>query len=117
MDDVLMNAELEMQTAEKIKNKRLLNIRAGRANPTMLDGIMVEYYGAPTPLKQLATISIPEARQLCIKPFDKSCLGSVEKGIYEANIGITPTNNGEVIILKVPELTEEKKFTFFLAFQ
>lgn len=112
MDDVLMNAELEMQTAIENMEKRFLNIRAGRANPAMLDGVMVNYYGSLTPLKQLATISIPEARQLCIKPFDKSCLGSIEKGIYEANIGITPNNNGEIIILNIPALTEETRRTY-----
>ena len=109
MDDILMNAELEMTTAIENMEKRFLNIRAGRANPAMLDGVMVNYYGVPTPLKQLATISIPEARQLCIKPFDRSCLGDIEKGIYEANIGITPNNNGEIIILNIPALTEETR--------
>ena len=67
------------------------------------------YYGVDTPLKQLATISIPEARQLMIKPFDRSTLGAIEKGIYEANIGLTPNNNGEVIILNIPALTEETR--------
>jgi ribosome recycling factor len=109
MDDILMNAELEMTTAIENMEKRFLNIRAGRANPAMLDGVMVNYYGSPTPLKQLATISIPEARQLCIKPFDRSCLGDIEKGIYEANIGLTPNNNGEIIILNIPALTEETR--------
>ena len=104
-----MNAELEMTTAIENMEKRFLNIRAGRANPAMLDGVMVNYYGVPTPIKQLATISIPEARQLCIKPFDRSCLGDIEKGIYEANIGITPNNNGEIIILNIPALTEETR--------
>ena len=78
----------------------------------MLDGVMVNYYGSDTPLKQLATISIPEARQLCIKPFDKSSIGSIEKAIYEANIGITPNNNGEMIILNIPALTEETRRTY-----
>ncbi len=109
MDDILMNAELEMTTAIENMEKRFLNIRAGRANPAMLDGVMVNYYGSPTPLKQLATMSIPEARQLCIKPFDRSCLGDIEKGIYEANIGLTPNNNGEIIILNIPALTEETR--------
>ena len=80
--------------------------RAGRANPSILDGVMVNYYGADTPLKQLATISIPEARQIMIKPFDRSCLSLIEKGIYEANNGLTPNNNGEIIILNIPALTE-----------
>ena len=109
MDDILMNAELEMQEAIENLKKRLTNIRAGRANPTMLDGVMVEYYGVPTPLKQLATISIPEARQLSIKPFDKSSIQAIEKAIYEANLGIAPNNNGETVILNIPALTEETR--------
>ena len=109
MEDILMNTEMEMDTAIENLEKRFLNIRAGRANPAMLDGIMVSYYGADTPLKQLATISVPEARQLCIKPFDKSCLSAIEKGIYESNIGLTPNNNGEIVILNIPALTEETR--------
>lgn len=109
MDDILMNAEMSMETAIESLEKRFTNIRAGRANPATLDGVMVSYYGVDTPLKQLANISIPEARQLCIKPFDKSCLNSIEKGIYEANIGLTPNNNGEVIILNIPVLTEDTR--------
>lgn len=109
MDDILMNAEVEMQSAIESMEKRFTNIRAGRANPAMLDSVMVSYYGVDTPLKQLATISIPEARQLCIKPFDRSCISAIEKGIYEANIGLTPNNNGEVIILNIPALTEETR--------
>lgn len=109
MDDILMNVELEMQEAIETLKKRLTNIRAGRANPAMLDGVMVEYYGVPTPLKQLATISIPEARQLCIKPFDKSSIQAIEKSIYEANLGIAPNNNGETVILNIPALTEETR--------
>ena len=109
MDDILMNAELEMQTAIENMGKRFLNIRAGRANPAMLDSVMVNYYGTDTPLKQLATISIPEARQLMIKPYDKSCISAIEKGIYEANIGLTPNNNGETVILNIPALTEETR--------
>lgn len=112
MDDILMNTELEMQNAIENMEKRFLNIRAGRANPSMLDGVMVNYYGSATPLKQLATISIPEARQLMIKPFDRSCMSAIEKGIYEANIGLTPNNNGEVIILNIPALTEETRRSY-----
>lgn len=109
MDDILMETELNMQSAIENMEKRLLNIRAGRANPAILDSVMVNYYGALTPLKQLATISIPEARQLMIKPFDKGSLSTIEKGIYEANIGLTPNNNGEVIILNIPALTEDTR--------
>jgi ribosome recycling factor len=89
--------------------KRLINIRAGRANPAILDGVTVSYYGVDTPLIQLATISIPEARQLMIKPFDRSTISQIEKAIYEANIGLTPNNNGETIILNIPALTEETR--------
>lgn len=109
MEDILMQAEMDMETAIGNMEKRFLNIRAGRANPAMLDGVMVSYYGVDTPLKQLSTISIPEARQLCIKPFDKSSIGAIEKAIYEANIGIAPNNNGETIILNIPALTEETR--------
>ena len=109
MEEILMNAEMEMETAIENMEKRFLNIRAGRANPAMLDAVMVNYYGSDTPLKQLATISVPEARQLCIKPFDRSCIGAIEKGIHEANIGLTPNNNGEMIILNIPALTEETR--------
>ncbi len=98
-----------MSSAIENMEKRLTNIRAGRANPAMLDGVSVSYYGVDTPLKQLANISIPEARQLMIKPFDKSCLSAIEKAIFEANIGLTPNNNGEVIILNIPALTEDTR--------
>ena len=84
-------------------------IRAGRANPNVLDPVMVSYYGVDTPLKQLATISVPEARQLLIKPFDRSCLHAIEKGIFEANIGLTPNNDGESIRIVIPPLTEERR--------
>lgn len=109
MDDILFNTEMEMEKAIENMEKRFTLVRAGRANPSILDGVMVSYYGAATPLKQLANISIPEARQLMIKPFDKSCLAAIEKGIYEANIGLTPNNNGEVIILNIPALTEDTR--------
>lgn len=109
MDDILMETEMKMTSTIENMEKRFINIRAGRANPAILDKVMVSYYGSDTPLKQLATISIPEARQLMIKPFDRSCLGAIEKGIYEADIGLTPNNNGEVIILNIPALTEETR--------
>lgn len=109
MDDILMETEMKMEASVESMEKRLINIRAGRANPAILDGVMVSYYGVDTPLKQLATISIPEARQLMIKPFDRTTLGAIEKGIYEANVGLTPNNNGEVIILNIPILTEDTR--------
>ena len=101
--------ELKMMKAIETMDSRLLNIRAGRANPAMLNGIQAEYYGTPTPIQSLANITVPEARQLFIKPFDKSALKDIERAINEANLGITPTNNGEMIILTIPELNEERR--------
>ncbi len=109
MDNILLEVEEKMKKSIENLEKRFTNIRAGRANPAVLDGIMVSYYGTDTPLKQLANISVPEARQLWIKPFDKSILGPIEKAIFEANIGLTPNNNGEVIILNIPALTEDTR--------
>lgn len=108
-DEILLECETRMDEAISNMEKRFLNVRAGRANPSMLDGIQVEYYGVPTPLKQLANISVPEARQLSIKPFDRGILGDIEKAIFEANLGITPNNNGEVIFLVIPALTEDRR--------
>ena len=103
------DVELKMMKAVETMDSRLLNIRAGRANPAMLNGIQAEYYGVPTPIQSLANITVPEARQLFIKPFDKSALKEIERAINEANLGITPTNNGEMIILTIPELNEERR--------
>lgn len=112
MDDVLLNVEEKMEKALDAMKNRFTNVRAGRANPRILDSVMVKYYGIDTPLIQLATISIPEARELIIKPFDKSSIPDIEKGIYDANIGLTPNNNGEVVMLVMPELTEERRKEF-----
>ena len=109
METILLNAEEKMENTISSLETRFTNVRAGRANPNMLDGVSVEYYGTPTPLKQLANISIPEARQLMIKPFDKGILGGIEKAIFEANLGITPNNNGECIFLVIPPLTEDRR--------
>ena len=109
IDEILLEAEDKMQKAINVMENRFLNVRAGRANPRILDKIEVEYYGVSTPLIQLATISVPEARKLVIKPFDRSSIGSIEKAIFEANIGLTPNNNGETITLIIPELTEERR--------
>ena len=104
-----MSTEEKMQKAIVALENKLLNIRAGRANPSMLNGINVMYYDVPTPIQSLANITVPEARQLMVKPFDRSTLKEIERAINEANIGITPINNGEIIILTVPELTEDKR--------
>ena len=101
--------EERMKKAVSVLEEQLGTIRAGRANPKILDKVLVEYYGVPTPLIQLATVSVPEARMLVIKPFDKSCISDIEKGIYEANVGLTPNNNGETVTLVIPELTEERR--------
>lgn len=107
--DILNETETRMKKAIENMEARFLNVRAGRANPSMLSGIMVEYYGALTPLQSLANVTVPEARQLFIKPFDRNILKEIERAINEANLGITPTNNGEMIILTIPELTEDKR--------
>ena len=104
-----MDTEKRMQKVLENLDERLLTIRAGRANPGMLNGIMVLYYGTPTPIQSLANITVPEARQLFIKPFDRGVLKDIERAINEVNIGITPVNNGEMIILTIPELTEDRR--------
>ena len=107
--DILEETELRMMKAIENMEGRFNNVRAGRANPSMVSGVMVDYYGSPTPIQSLANITVPEARQLFIKTFDRSCIKDIERAINEANLGITPTNNGEMVILTVPELTEEKR--------
>ena len=102
-------AETKMQSTIEALQGKLMNIRAGRANPSMLNGIMVSYYGTPTTIQSLANVTVPEAKQLFIKPFDRSTLKDIEKALNEANLGIAPTNNGEMIILTIPDLTEERR--------
>ena len=110
-----MNSEFISDIENKMKGtlanleKRFTTVRAGRANPSSLDGVMVDYYGSMTPLKSLATISVPEATQLLIKPFDKGCLGNIEKAIIAANLGFNPSNDGETIRIVIPALTEERR--------
>ena len=108
-EEILLECETRMEETISALDKKFINVRAGRANPNILDGIKVDYYGIETPIKQLSNISIPEARQLAIKPFDKSILGDIEKAIFEANIGLTPNNNGESIFLVIPSLTEDRR--------
>lgn len=109
MDEVLKKTEDRMKMSIEALENKFTNVRAGRANPSMLDGVSVNYYGADTPLRNLATISVPEARQLSIKPFDRSSLGAIEKAIFEANLGLTPNNNGESIFIVIPPLTEDRR--------
>lgn len=110
MNDMVINEVKEkMEKALASYDNRLKTVRAGRANPSSLDGVVVSYYGVMTPLKQLATISVPEATQLLIKPFDKGCLKDIEKAIFESNLGYTPNNDGESIRIVIPALTEERR--------
>lgn len=109
MNEIIELTKLNMDKALESLDKRFNTVRAGRANPSSLDGIYVDYYGSQTPLKQLATISVPEARQLLIKPFDRGCLGAIEKAIFESNLGYTPNNDGETIRIIIPMLTEERR--------
>ncbi len=110
-----MNSEFINEVENKMKGalsnleKRFTTVRAGRANPSSLDGVSVDYYGSMTPLKSLATISIPEATQLLIKPFDRGCLNDIEKAIIAANLGYNPSNDGETIRIVIPALTEERR--------
>lgn len=109
MDEIILEANEKMEKTIENLLERFKTIRAGRANPAILDGVKVEYYGTPTPLNQLATVSVPEARRLQIKPFDKSCLANIEKAIFEADLGLTPNNTGELIFIAIPELTEDRR--------
>ncbi|EXJ24139.1 Ribosome recycling factor [Alkalibacterium sp. AK22] len=108
-DAVMKDTQERMKKAEQAYVRELGGIRAGRANPSLLNRISIDYYGAPTPLNQLAQISVPEARVLLITPYDKSALGDIEKAINQSDIGIPPANDGNVIRLVVPALTEERR--------
>ena len=111
MDSDLSKLDVTEKMERTVSNleKRFVTVRAGRANPASLDGVQAENYGVLTPLKQLATISVPEARQLLIKPFDKHSLGAIEKAILASNLGYNPSNDGETIRIVIPELTEERR--------
>ena len=108
-DEILLEVEDKCEKAVLNLQERFKTVRTGRANPSSLDKVMVSYYGVPTPLRQLSNITVPEARQLLIKPFDKSCLANIEKGIYEADLGYTPNNDGETIRIVIPDLTEDRR--------
>tara|TARA_A100001011_G_C14223091_1_gene805321 strand:- start:88 stop:642 length:555 start_codon:yes stop_codon:yes gene_type:complete len=102
-------AKESMDLSLKHLEKELLNIRAGKANPIMLNSVMVEYYGTPTPLSQVANVNTPDGRTLSIQPWEKSLLPEIEKGILLANLGFNPMNNGESLIINIPPLTEERR--------
>lgn len=106
---VIKDAQEKMKQAIQSFNKNLATVRAGRANPALLNGVFVDYYGASTPLNQLATISVPEARLLLITPFDKSSIGEIEKAIQKADLGLAPSSDGNVVRIAIPALTEERR--------
>jgi ribosome recycling factor len=109
IDDLLEDARDRMtKSVDSIKHE-FGSVRTGRASPALLDRITVDYYGAATPLKQLATVSAPEARLLTIQPYDKTSIKAIERAIQESDVGLTPNNDGNVIRLNVPELTEERR--------
>ena len=106
---VMSNATEKMENAIGGLTRNLASIRAGRANASLLDRITVDYYGVPTPINQMAGITVPEARLLTIQPYDKTILGEIEKAILKSDIGITPSNDGSIIRLAVPALTEDRR--------
>lgn len=111
IDLFLDEAKELMQKAVDHTASELLKIRAGKAMPNILDGIMVQYYGAPTPLSQVASINTPDARTLSIKPWEKNLIGEIEKAIINSDLGLAPQNNGEIVILTIPALTEERRIS------
>jgi ribosome recycling factor len=109
MKETINNAKEKMTKSLNALDKEFAAVRAGRANPAVLDKVMVDYYGAPTPVNQMAAVSVSEARILVIQPWDKSSLKLIEKAIQASDIGINPTNDGNVIRLAFPQLTEERR--------
>ena len=107
--EIVQDSEDRMRKATEHLTKDLASLRAGRANPGMLDRILVDYYGEPTPLNQLANITVPEARLLVIQPWDKHSIANIEKAIMKSDLGINPSNDGNVIRLIIPQLTEERR--------
>jgi len=107
--ELISAAESNMQKTVEIVKREFASLRAGRATPALLDRITVNYYGTPTPINQLATISVPEPRLLVVQPWDKSITGEIEKAILKSDLGITPTSDGNVIRLTIPQLTEERR--------
>jgi ribosome recycling factor len=109
IDELLEDARVRMVKSVESAHQEFTTVRTGRASPSLLDRIVVDYYGAMTPLNQLSTISAPEARMLTVQPYDKSSIKAIEKAINESDIGLTPSNDGNLIRLVVPELTEERR--------
>ncbi|MFC6088598.1 ribosome recycling factor [Saccharothrix sp. BKS2] len=109
IDETLLDAEEKMEKAVSVAKEDLASVRTGRATPSMFARIVVEYYGSPTPLNQLASVAIPEARMAVIKPYDQSQLHSVEKAIRDSDLGVNPGNDGTVIRVMIPQLSEERR--------
>ncbi|MDD6278174.1 MAG: ribosome recycling factor [Ruminococcus sp.] len=109
MKDTINAAKEKMNKSLNALGNEFASIRAGRANPSILDKVMVDYYGSPTPIQQMAAVSVPEARMLLIQPWDASTLKSIEKAINASDIGINPTNDGKAIRLVFPQLTEDRR--------
>ena len=109
IDDVLADAKDRMGKAVEALRKELATIRTGRAHPGLIEHLRVDYYGAPTPLNQLATINVPEPRLLTIQPWDQQSLGAIEKAILKSDLGLNPSNDGNIIRLAIPQLTEERR--------
>lgn len=109
IDLILESAKESMQKSIDHLEKALLKIRAGRANPSMLEGVKVDYYGTPTPLSQVSNINTPDARTLSVQPWEKTLIPEIEKAIMNANLGFNPNNNGEAVIVSIPPLTEERR--------
>lgn len=109
IDELLVDARERMAKRVEATTHEFATVRTGRASPALLDRVSVDYYGAQTPLKQLATVNAPEARLLTVQPFDQSSIPAVEKAIMQADLGLTPSNDGRIIRLSVPELNEERR--------
>jgi ribosome recycling factor len=109
IDELLQDAREHMEKSVDATRHKFGSVRTGRASIALLDRITVDYYGAQTPLKQLATVSAPEARLLTVQPYDKSSIKNIERAIMESDVGLTPNNDGQIIRLQVPELTEERR--------
>ena len=108
-DEILMDAEERMEKAVSVVQGQLQGLRTGRATPGLVDSIRVEYYGSPTPLKQIATISCPEPQQIMIRPFDQGTLGDIAKAIQSSDVGLAPNSDGRVIRLNIPPLSTERR--------
>ncbi|MGN6017750.1 ribosome recycling factor [Corynebacterium striatum] len=109
IDEIQLEAEEHMTASVEHTREQLITIRTGRANPAMFNGLVAEYYGAPTPITQMATISVPEPRMMLIKPYEQSMIHEIENAIRNSDLGVNPTNDGQVLRVTIPQLTEERR--------